>query len=79
MSSTFDFVVVGSGQAGCAVAAGLANSGKIPTVALREVESDNDNRNLCVDGQRWMTFMNKDMNWGYQTVPPKYCDNCILD
>ncbi|KAI0838808.1 GMC oxidoreductase [Hypoxylon sp. FL0890] len=79
MESTYDFIVVGSGPAGCAVAAGLANSPKKPSVLLLEAGGANDDRNLRVDGQRWATFLNKDMNWGYKTAPQEHCNNRELD
>ncbi|KAK7433184.1 hypothetical protein QQZ08_000116 [Neonectria magnoliae] len=78
-SSTFDFVIVGGGPAGSAVAAGLARSAKKPSVLLLEAGGNNDDRNLRVDGQRWLTFMNKDLNWGYKTTPQEHCDNRELD
>ncbi|KAM0197387.1 hypothetical protein ACHAPA_001426 [Fusarium lateritium] len=78
-SSTFDFIVVGGGPAGSAVAAGLANSAKKPSVLLLEAGGTNDDSNLRVDGQRWTTFLNQDMNWGYKTVPQEFADNRELD
>ncbi|KAI1136875.1 GMC oxidoreductase [Hypoxylon sp. FL0543] len=79
MESKYDFVVVGSGPAGCATAAGLANSPKKPSVLLLEAGGANDGRKFRVDGQRWTTFLNKDMNWGYKTVPQEHCNNRELD
>ncbi|KAI1415567.1 GMC oxidoreductase [Hypoxylon sp. FL1857] len=79
MASAYDFVVVGSGPAGCAVAAGLANSPKKPSVLLLEAGGANDDRTLRVDGQRWTTFLNKGMNWGYKTTAQEYCNNRELD
>lgn len=46
---------------------------------LLEAGGENKDRNLRVDGQRWITFMNKDMNWGFKTVPQEHCDNRELD
>ena len=46
---------------------------------LLEAGGANEDRNLRVDGQRWITFMNKDMNWGYKTSPQEHCDNRELD
>ncbi|KAI1503591.1 hypothetical protein F5X99DRAFT_374886 [Biscogniauxia marginata] len=79
MATTFDFVVVGSGPAGCAVAAGLANAAKKPKVLLLEAGGENSDRNLRVDGQRWLTFQNQDMNWGYKTAPQEHCANREID
>ncbi|KAI1075857.1 hypothetical protein F5B20DRAFT_367830 [Whalleya microplaca] len=79
MASTYDFIVVGSGPAGSAVAAGLANAAKKPKVLLLEAGGLNDDKNLRVDGQRWVTFQNNTMNWGYKTAPQEHCVNRELD
>lgn len=79
MDSPYDFVVVGSGPAGSAVAAGLARSAKKPSILLIEAGGSNEDHKLRVDGQRWQTFMNKDMNWNYQTVPQEHAHNRVLD
>ncbi|XXG96269.1 hypothetical protein Hte_002550 [Hypoxylon texense] len=79
MEPTYDYIVVGSGPAGCAVASGLATSPKKPSVLLLEAGGNNADLNLRVDGQRWATFMNKDMNWGYKTAPQEHCDNREID
>ncbi|KAK6063087.1 glucose-methanol-choline oxidoreductase [Seiridium cupressi] len=79
MAITYDFVVVGSGPAGSAVAAGLANAPKKPSVLLLEAGPDNEDRNLRIDGQRWQTFMKEGVNWGYKTVPQEYAANRECD
>ncbi|KAI5862618.1 hypothetical protein GGS23DRAFT_84659 [Durotheca rogersii] len=79
MASKYDFVVVGSGPAGCSVAFGLANAPKKPTVLLLEAGGENEGRDLRVDGQRWTTFMNKEMNWGYKTTPQEHLRNREVD
>ncbi|KAI0452060.1 hypothetical protein F5B21DRAFT_484973 [Xylaria acuta] len=79
VSNTFDFVVIGGGPAGCAVAASLARSAKKPLVLLLEAGSDNADRNLRVSGQRFTTFMNLEMNWGYKTTPQVDCVGRELD
>ncbi|KAI9150115.1 Pyranose dehydrogenase [Paramyrothecium foliicola] len=50
-SPTYDFIIVGAGPAGCALASGLARSSKKPTVLLLEAGGPNDDHNLRVDGQ----------------------------
>ncbi|KAI4591737.1 hypothetical protein KJ359_012660 [Pestalotiopsis sp. 9143b] len=79
MADTYDFVVVGSGPAGSALAAGLANSKARPSVLLLEAGGDDDDRSLRVDGQRWQTFMRENMNWGFKTVPQKECADRQID
>ncbi|KAI1345485.1 hypothetical protein F5Y01DRAFT_300437 [Xylaria sp. FL0043] len=79
VSNTFDFIVVGGGPAGCAAAAGLAKSSKKPSVLLLEAGNDNTDRKLRVSGQRFTTFMNPDVNWGYKTTPQDDCGGRELD
>ncbi|KAI0119603.1 putative GMC oxidoreductase [Daldinia grandis] len=79
MASTYDFVIVGSGPAGSAVAAWLAKSAKKPKVLLLEAGGQNDDKDLRVDGQRWTTFRNSALNWGYKTAPQEFCNNRELD
>ncbi|ETS79328.1 hypothetical protein PFICI_09181 [Pestalotiopsis fici W106-1] len=79
MANTYDFVIVGSGPAGSALAAGLANSKAKPSVLLLEAGGDDNDRNLRVDGQRWQTFMRENMNWGFKTVPQKECADREID
>jgi choline dehydrogenase-like flavoprotein len=68
-----------AGPSGSALAAGLANSAKKPKVLLLEAGGGNEEPELRIDGKRWLTFMNKDMNWGYKTAPQEHCDNRELD
>ncbi|XDG02145.1 hypothetical protein ABKA04_001760 [Annulohypoxylon sp. FPYF3050] len=79
MADTYDFVIVGSGPAGSSIAASLAKSAKKPSVLLVEAGGVNDDKNLRVDGQRWTTFQNEAMNWGYKTVPQEHCAGRQID
>jgi choline dehydrogenase-like flavoprotein len=38
-----------------------------------------DDKSLHVDGQRWNTFLNKEVNWGYKTVPQENCNGRQMD
>ncbi|KAI0423407.1 hypothetical protein F5Y09DRAFT_327450 [Xylaria sp. FL1042] len=78
-SNTFEFIVIGGGPAGCAAAASLAKSSKKPSILLLEAGSDNADRKLRVSGQRFTTFMNPDLNWGYKTTPQDNCGGRELD
>ncbi|KAJ5220364.1 hypothetical protein N7468_009568 [Penicillium chermesinum] len=77
--SSFDFIVVGSGPSGCTVAYELARSAAKPRILLIEAGDDNDDRSHRVDGQRWTTFQNSSMNWGYKTTPQRDCNNREID
>ncbi|KAM0270461.1 hypothetical protein ACHAQH_009402 [Verticillium albo-atrum] len=79
MHSSHDFIIVGGGPAGCAIAADLAQSPGKPTVLLIEAGGPNEDETLRVDGQRWINLLNKDANWGYQTTPQEHCNNRVID
>lgn len=67
------------GPAGSTLAAGLAKASQKPKVLLLEAGGHNENRILRVDGQRWITFQNKDMNWGYKTSVQPDCNDRQID
>ncbi|KAJ5101278.1 Glucose-methanol-choline oxidoreductase [Penicillium alfredii] len=77
--STYDFIVVGGGPAGCALAASLAHSARRPRVLLLEAGGRNDDRLSWVYGKRWTTFMQGHMNWGYKTTPQEHCNGRQID
>ncbi|KAF7592689.1 hypothetical protein BBP40_012591 [Aspergillus hancockii] len=79
MAILYDFVIVGSGPAGSALAAKLSQSPQRPQVLLLEAGSRNDDPNLRIDGQRWVTFQQQHMNWGYKTVPQPNCLDREID
>ncbi|PGH14264.1 hypothetical protein AJ80_06004 [Polytolypa hystricis UAMH7299] len=79
MALEFDFIVVGSGPSGTALASRLARAPTHPRVLLLEAGGTNDDRDTRVDGQRWLTFQNKDMNWGYKTTPQAECADREID
>ncbi len=76
---TFDFIVVGAGPAGSSVAWSLANSKKAPSVLVVEAGGNNSNRDWRVDGDRWITRLNPELNYNYKTVPQKHADNRELE
>ncbi|KAJ5771604.1 hypothetical protein N7520_002133 [Penicillium odoratum] len=75
----YDFIIVGAGPAGCALAASLSKSAAKPRVLLLEAGGKNDDYSQRVDGKRWTTFLNEKMNWGYKTTPQAACDERIID
>jgi len=77
--STYDFIVVGAGPAGSSVAWRLANSKKAPSVLVVEAGGDNSNQDWRIDGNRWISRFNPELNYNYKTVPQKHADDRQLD
>jgi choline dehydrogenase-like flavoprotein len=61
------------------VATRLAKSPKYLKVLLIEAGGDNADKSLRIDGERWTTFMNPNLNWGYKTVPQKAAKDREID
>ncbi|KAJ5963475.1 oxidoreductase [Penicillium vulpinum] len=76
---SYDFIIIGSGPAGCTLGASLASSAKKPSVLLLEAGGRNEDKSLRVDGKRWTTFMGEKMNWGSKTTPQEHCYGRQLD
>jgi choline dehydrogenase-like flavoprotein len=72
-------ILVPGGPAGSALAVGLARAPNAPSVLLLEAGGNNADRNLRVDGHRWLTFQNKSMNWSYSTTAQDHCNNREID
>lgn len=67
-AESFDFVVVGAGSAGCAVAARLSENGR-HSVALLEAGGPDRNPWIHVPIGYAKTFLNPAVNWKYETEP----------
>ena len=46
---------------------------------LLEAGGRNDDKSLRIDGKRWTTFMEKNMNWGDRTTPQSQCNDRQID
>ncbi|RDW71960.1 hypothetical protein BP5796_07994 [Coleophoma crateriformis] len=80
MPSNFDFIVVGAGPSGCAIASRLASSSKRPAVLLLEAGGDNKSPDYLIPSERFtLAFSQPGMNWGYKTTPQEYCKNREID
>jgi choline dehydrogenase-like flavoprotein len=70
VSDTFDFVVVGGGSGGCAVAGRLSEDAGT-SVALLDAGGRNDNWVVTTPGAIILMISGKINNWAFDTVPQK--------
>ncbi|KAL3448271.1 hypothetical protein BJX65DRAFT_275379 [Aspergillus insuetus] len=75
----WDFIVVGSGPAGSALALTLSQAPSSPRILLLESGIKRNEPNLRVDGQRWVTFQEPSLNYGYKTIPQVHCNGREID
>src|SRR5713226_10785383 len=68
MTDSFDFVVVGGGSGGCAVASRLSEDPKT-SVALLEAGGKDDNWVVTSPGAMILMIGGKVNNWAFDTVP----------
>jgi choline dehydrogenase-like flavoprotein len=70
VADTFDFVVVGGGSGGCAVAGRLSEDAGT-SVALLDAGGRNDNWVVTTPGAMILMISGKVNNWAFDTVPQK--------
>jgi choline dehydrogenase-like flavoprotein len=70
VTDTFDFVVVGAGSGGCAVASRLSEDAAT-SVALLDAGGTNDNWVVTTPGAIILMISGKLNNWAFDTVPQK--------
>ena len=68
VTDSFDFVVVGGGSGGCAVAGRLSEDPKT-SVALLEAGGKDDNWMVTTPGALALMVPSKLNNWAFDTVP----------
>ncbi|KAJ2979772.1 hypothetical protein NQ176_g3052 [Zarea fungicola] len=78
-SEEYDFIVVGAGPAGCAVAAKLAASALAPKVLLVESGDSNQDANLRLSANRQTQYKNPAQSWAYTSAPEPSLDNRELE
>ncbi|KAJ2972417.1 hypothetical protein NQ176_g7171 [Zarea fungicola] len=75
----YDFIIVGAGPAGCALASTIATSAAAPNVLLIEAGGCNDDVRLRIAAHRHLHFKNPSLAWGYKSAPEENLHNRELD
>ncbi|KAF5356626.1 hypothetical protein D9758_008257 [Tetrapyrgos nigripes] len=69
---SFDFVVVGGGTAGLAVAARISENPDVSVLVLEAGAANFDHPLITKSSQHAVQFGNPDLDWGFQTIPQKH-------
>jgi len=73
--TTFDYIVVGAGSAGCVVASRLSEN---PNCQVLLLEAGGGDQSPAVrDPRMWTSLLSGDLDWGYSSTPLKSCNNRV--
>jgi choline dehydrogenase-like flavoprotein len=76
-SNWFDFLIIGSGTAGCVLAARLSED---PAISVGLIEAGTVPRDPRVaDPRAWPLLQGSAIDWGYRTVPQRHAANRVFD
>lgn len=75
----FDFIVVGAGPSGCALATSLAECSGDVKILLIEAGDSNQDENLRIDANKYVQHRNQAQSWGYTSAPEPGLDDRELD
>ena len=74
----FDYTVVGTGSAGCIIAAPLSED---PNIKVLPLEAGGSDRSLFISMLAALPFVyqNKKINWGFESGPEPYLGGKVID
>ena len=73
--SDYDFIIVGAGAGGCAIAARLSEISNVSVLVLEAGGETKNNDIVNVPGKYWKFFDNPDLDWGFKTVKQVRCSH----
>ncbi|VUC20057.1 unnamed protein product [Clonostachys rosea] len=71
-NAEYDFIIVGAGPAGCAVAQGISSSLSNPSVCLVEAGGTNEDVNQRIAGNMFVQMLNPAHTSPYESTPQKH-------
>ncbi|MBO0819688.1 MAG: GMC family oxidoreductase N-terminal domain-containing protein [Nocardiopsaceae bacterium] len=71
----YDYIVIGGGSAGCALAARLAGAGDRPEVALIEAGPEGRGVSQITEPALWRSLAGTSLDWGYSYAPSPHTGN----
>jgi choline dehydrogenase len=73
----YDYIVIGAGSAGCAIAARLSERNDL-SVLLLEAGGPDEEEDIHIP-VKWENLLQTSLDWGYQTTPQIHCNNREVD
>ncbi len=74
---SYDYIVIGAGSAGCAIASRLTER-EDNSVLLLEAGGPDDQKDVHIP-VAWANLMQSSVDWDYKTTPQKHCHNRVID